>query len=1784
MAIDWLAEAQEFEAQEFETPIEEQYAPVQRGLLGDIGSRLARGVTRTAGLLGEGLEVAGLETPIASLADKATKKFDFLKPDIDEFVGNEGFISRGVKGGIESIVPSLSAGVPGALVGGAIGSAVPIVGTAAGSVIGAVLGTLGLFGLGTYGESKKEGLAAGLSDDEAHDFALRSALIEGGVEAGATGVEVITAGLGKAATMPLRRIVRELIKTGPKGIGKAYLKTAGVETATEVFQGVAEAQNRGEFGLPGLDPVSAGFESIVPALTMSFLFTSGATAYNNRQQNTILRALNSENPQDRVSAINLISKNLHKQDAEFGQAWDTVANEAIKSGTEIDVNADFVALGKEIKLAEEQLGTAEAAVEKINEEANKLQSAVESGVDPAAAVDQMYAEKARQKRDVILEEREEGIEKFKGIAKLSVLAANDSKNTEILKQMADLDGSNVPKEQKQKLQKVLEQQAEENTAKSEPMAQERFNEITQKIINETVTPEEQAEMDFEFQRRESLLPDEKKPTEVVKKPTAVAVSPETPKETEVIEPETEIPGVVAKESINVAQALQETVDQEIGVETIEGEEVGETRANRVGELKFTETAPGILEGKSGEIPIVLLKESAAKGAPYSVIIDGDTVASGLTLEAAAKRANKDTGAIKKEGKKTVEVTMGGMTARPIDPNKPKSRYMVSDKDGKLLKDKGLRNRAAAIRWMEEKQGLEVTPKQEQGKAGETKKKVTKKPKAVVTEVTKEGVTKLSEVVKEEPKETRVTLRRRKGKKTVRKETLKKTQEEAPVEATEDFTPSALKLLQDATEIKGVTGSIAKALLQTVPKSKLDKIKVVSGGVLKGSYYDPDTNQIHLTNASDKAKLHELVHAITAREMDGNPELLAKVERLHRTFKEAVLDKKIFTDDDIELLDDISVDDFIDARDDVEAGRFDPIDLASEPELAGLEEEPESEQFRRVFGKDNRSVAYALLNVDEFLGQAMTDTKTQEILKSIKVKNPQGRIKTLWDSFVNLVRNALGLPMSQWNALAETLTTVAELSKATPLERASVSRDITPTPDVPKKVKLSKAEELKKTDKILADTVTDPSIKDKAKDVGKDVGKLFKGAVQVLTEALRNISPVLRNMIVKMEGKISLKTKRDLNRVIPFIENFKKLSEVDQRRFTYGWLNMNNDQIREDYINPILRKNASLKRTFEAVQAVNRDLERAADRSGLLIQTVQNYAPRRVKDVEGLLGELDKEAKEKLDFEVKQARKRHEARNGKGSFTETDKQQLYANLMSNGRFYSVPKPGASFERTVTQVPRKAVQFYENVPETMIAHIYEMHESIEGRELIGKSNRPEQIRKLRVLGSRIANKKLRKGETLEGLKADYNELAGKIEDLETDMENSLAGTMDDLGLTADQKLKGIELIRSRLKQRGTHGSVQTLKNVGLMMTLGSPLSAITQLGDQAFNIFHNKADAFGGMAKALSRTRDGLASEFNFDAPLKEFSNTGSSKALDNILTWSGLKDMDMFGKESFLQANLEKWKKSSAEEFNAEWKGFFENPGQVHKDLQEGKITEDVNLLLFSELSEFQPISLSETPEFFLTSGNLRIFYMLKTFAIKAINSAVREFTIEWNKDTTTSRVKAVRNFTALVSLLALAGAGTDEIKDILLGRESSFTDNIMDNAMQLAFINRYSIDKGLRNGQLLETMVQGQLPPMRFGSDFIQDMLNAAKGEPSYRTLKNVPLAGSLVFARTPQGREATLKSERKRIQDDIRGTVDGGSMADVRKKINKFNKKARKSEGVEVISMDSIKRLRDNERKRQRE
>ncbi|MHA2433646.1 MAG: hypothetical protein ACXADO_10500, partial [Candidatus Thorarchaeota archaeon] len=113
---------------------------------------------------------------------------------------------------------------------------------------------------------------------------------------------------------------------------------------------------------------------------------------------------------------------------------------------------------------------------------------------------------------------------------------------------------------------------------------------------------------------------------------------------------------------------------------------------------------------------------------------------------------------------------------------------------------------------------------------------------------------------------------------------------------------------------------AKALLKILPREDLEGIRVVHGGnptgevpvgpleaprpgqpdviqgvetvdvpreTIKESYYDSETNIIHLAGNVKNIKMHEVMHAVIAQKLEGSPALQKKVQKIMDRFRKAV---------------------------------------------------------------------------------------------------------------------------------------------------------------------------------------------------------------------------------------------------------------------------------------------------------------------------------------------------------------------------------------------------------------------------------------------------------------------------------------------------------------------------------------------------------------------------------------------------------------------------------------------------------------------------------------------------------------------------------------------------------------------------------------------------------------------------------------------------------------------------------------------------------------------------------
>ena len=191
-------------------------------------------------------------------------------------------------------------------------------------------------------------------------------------------------------------------------------------------------------------------------------------------------------------------------------------------------------------------------------------------------------------------------------------------------------------------------------------------------------------------------------------------------------------------------------------------------------------------------------------------------------------------------------------------------------------------------------------------------------------------------------------------------------------------------------------------------------------------------------------------------------------------------------------------------------------------------------------------------------------------------------------------------------------------------------------------------------------------------------------------------------------------------------------------------------------------------------------------------------------------------------------------------------------------------------------------------------------------------------------------------------------------------------------------------------------------------------------------------------------------------------------------------MDTIGKESFLNGAFERFvaeakKDPKALERKLE-QTFEEDAALVVDDLQNELITENVKLLVYSDLLNFQPAAMSEMPEQYLLAGNGRLFYMLKTYTLKQFDVFRREGYNAIRSGTKTEKIDAIRKVAYLAMLLVLANGAADELKDWLLGRKTDLSDRVTDNVLRLFGVSKYMTWKARTEGYG-SAIVRQILPP-----------------------------------------------------------------------------------------------------------
>lgn len=537
-------------------------------------------------------------------------------------------------------------------------------------------------------------------------------------------------------------------------------------------------------------------------------------------------------------------------------------------------------------------------------------------------------------------------------------------------------------------------------------------------------------------------------------------------------------------------------------------------------------------------------------------------------------------------------------------------------------------------------------------------------------------------------------------------------------------------------------------------------------------------------------------------------------------------------------------------------------------------------------------------------------------------------------------------------------------------------------------------------------------------------------LEPLTSAVGKRSVKLASRLRKMDFDRHQLTGKWMERADPFLNNMNKLSretreQIDKALYSGDFSTAEKLMLRNG--------GKELVDNFQNVKKIFKEIYDEASGVGYKLSKLENYYPRIVEDVDGL---------SKIEHTMLADAMRAEQKRIGRQLTPREAGKVIENLI-----YKKPKgysrtSGSLLKRTVRNIDDNVLPYYAKSDRSLVAYIHDMSED-------------------------IANRKFFRGL---GYQKTPDPTGG---DLDKSIERILQDEVISGNITPRQASDLVGLLRSRFSggRQMPHKAIQDFKNVTYGVTLGNPLSAMTQFGDLAFSV-----DKFGLLDAASSMFGRKLARKemLGILDAVEELasSRTGTKKLTDWALKWGQFNRVDSLGKNTLLTAALKsavRSSKNSVKEkaFRKKWGKVFEGEtDQLIEELRrvdlknfdENMLTDNIKLYLWNELADIQPIALSEMPKKYLDSPNGRVLYMLRSFTIKQLDYMRRKIRNADNK------LQAAKDFGKFATLFVAANSTVDVAKDYVRGREIEEDDILVDNMWTLVGLNKFTVDNAARQG------------------------------------------------------------------------------------------------------------------------
>ena len=684
------------------------------------------------------------------------------------------------------------------------------------------------------------------------------------------------------------------------------------------------------------------------------------------------------------------------------------------------------------------------------------------------------------------------------------------------------------------------------------------------------------------------------------------------------------------------------------------------------------------------------------------------------------------------------------------------------------------------------------------------------------------------------------------------------------------------------------------------------------------------------------------------------------------------------------------------------------------------------------------------------------------------------------------------------------------------------------------------------------------------------------------EILGYINKKFKGIMKRYESKVLTMIKERQDQVQGLADIYKGLSTEQKALFSRALMNTQTIEQRAQ-LTKMLNENPELAQEYAKARVMLDQITSDFIALGLLSRNkeMKHYFPRRVKDMDGLMDYLSNKFGDPATM-IKELRKA----TGNPKLTAEEARATLQKLLERGQVPGMLlSPQSAKGRTIWDVTPEMMKYYMSPMEALDAHIREATEAIEQRRVIGSSKWEANKNRLAEL-----RKKLLKTEAefkeMASLEKSFAETTVNQDGDSGILTDFIAETMLATGdkLTLREQRLVLEIFRARFNQKAMGKKLAILKDISLASALGQVGSTLTQMSDimpliREFGIM----DTLEAMLQSKQLTKaDGDVHAATRD--LRDSSK--ASEFLDKVLTYTGFNAIDGFFASTNMQLALNRAKKMTEQELNNKYSHIF-NPQelqQLKKDIDSNTMSKLAKEFAFIELSETRPLFPSDMPLNYMRGGNWRILYSLKSWTLKTLNNIYRDVR-EANK--TGGKAAAAKTALSYILLLTAGGAGTDMLRDLLMGRTVKVSESVIDSMLKMVFLNKFSVDNFTKDKDFGKMFTTFFTPPTRYINGPFADLYDAfhPDKEPKWKTVNELPVFGSVLYS-------WTTDAGKKRRTDDVRkmafemlkdATVDKdqGAMQEFRELRAKYNSMV-KGTDQKPISYESITRAKQRYRKEQ--